>query len=261
MSPTNPATRWTRRAALGVIGGAVGVAAVACTSAGRTSTARGVVAGGSSTPTTTPAPQPTVEVTFAPAAGATGSSVLTPATVTSARGTLSTVTLTNADGKKVDGALDATGTTWSTAEVLGYGRTYTWAGTATGTDGLSAPIDGSFTTVEPRSTTSAVVNAAFADGAVVGVAAPIIVQFNGDVTDRAAVEKALVVTTVPKTEGSWAWLPDSGSGPRVHWRTKGYWAPARRSPSASPSTGWTWVGVPTVGATPPRRSPSGATRW
>ena len=58
---------------------------------------------------------------------------------------------------------------------------------------------------------------------VVGVAAPIIVQFHGHVTDRAAVERALSVETSVPVEGSWGWLPDEGAGSRVHWRPREYW--------------------------------------
>ncbi len=231
MSPTSPVTRWTRRAALGVLGGAVGTAAVAACSPGARSSANSAQAGGTGSvattqtaPITTQAPKPTVEINFAPAAGATGFSVLTPAKITTAKGTLTKITLRNAAGKSVKGQLNAAATEWVAGEVLGYGKTYTWSGTAMGFDGLTAPVQGSFTTVKPKSTTGAVLNAAIADGAQVGVATPIILQFNGDVANRAQVEKALVVKTTPATEGAWAWLPDSGTGARAHWRTKNYWA-------------------------------------
>ena len=64
-----------------------------------------------------------------------------------------------------------------------------------------------------------------ADGQVVGVAAPMIMQFDAAIADedRATVEKALKVTTDPPVEGSWAWLPDEVGGSRAHWRTKEYY--------------------------------------
>ncbi|MEO6881581.1 MAG: Ig-like domain-containing protein [Mycobacteriaceae bacterium] len=235
MSPTTPVTRWTRRAALAVLGGAVGTVAVAACSPGSGSSRNGSQGGGKgggqgsapsteAAPTTTVAPKPTVEISFAPTAGATDFSVLTPAKVTTAKGTLTKIVLTNPDGKAVAGQLDPSATEWVSNEVLGYGKTYTWSGTAMGFDGLTAPVQGSFTTVTPKSVTSGVLNAAIGDGAEVGVATSIILQFNGAVTNRAQVEKALVVKTTPATEGAWAWLPDSGSGARAHWRTKNYWA-------------------------------------
>ncbi len=85
------------------------------------------------------------------------------------------------------------------------------------------PLDGSFTTVTPATQ----VNGQFqlSDGQTVGVAAPIILQFDAAIADddRAEVEKALKVTTTPPVEGSWAWLPDEAGGSRVHWRTKEYY--------------------------------------
>src|SRR4029079_6392511 len=62
-----------------------------------------------------------------------------------------------------------------------------------------------------------------ADGQVVGVAAPIIIQFDASISDKASVEKAVKVTTEPKVEGSWAWLPDEVGGSRMHWRTRDYY--------------------------------------
>ena len=60
-----------------------------------------------------------------------------------------------------------------------------------------------------------------------GIAAPIILKFDGTVEDKAAVERALTVTTTPRTEGSWAWLGED-NGSRVHWRTKNYYKPGTK---------------------------------
>ena len=91
-----------------------------------------------------------------------------------------------------------------------------------GQDGKSVPVTGSFTTIDPDTQ----VNGQFqlADGQTVGVAAPIILQFDAAIADedRPAVEKALSVTTTPPVEGGWAWLPDEVGGSRVHWRTRDY---------------------------------------
>ena len=48
-------------------------------------------------------------------------------------------------------------------------------------------------------------------------------QFDAAITDKASVERALMVTTTPPVEGSWAWLPDEAGGSRVHWRTRDYY--------------------------------------
>ena len=51
------------------------------------------------------------------------------------------------------------------------------------------------------------------------------IQFNRPVPEasRAAVERALSVTTSQPVTGSWAWLTDAYGGSRVHWRPKDYW--------------------------------------
>ena len=133
------------------------------------------------------------------------------------------VTLTNADGKVVAGGINQDRTSFVTTEPLGYGVDYTWAGAVVGRDGKAVPVEGNFTTVNP----STQVNGQFqlADGQEVGVAAPVILQFDAAIDDdnRPAVEKALKVTTDPPVEGSWAWLPDEVGGSRVHYRTKDYY--------------------------------------
>jgi lipoprotein-anchoring transpeptidase ErfK/SrfK len=208
----------TRRAALGLLA----AVATGCT-AGPSALSGGKGPASTTAPPTTPPPKPVVTVTYAPTTDATGVSPVAPVTVTTTRGTITALTLTNPDGKAVAGALAPGGASWSTTEVLGYGKTYTWSGTAVGSDGLTAPVSGSFATLDP-STTGAVLNPLVKEGATVGIAMPVMLQFDGKVSDKAAAEKALTVTTSPETVGSWAWLPDSNGGARAHWRAKSYFA-------------------------------------
>ena len=210
----------TRRAALGLLA----AVATGCT-AGHSAQSGGRGTGsGSPAPTTTPAPVPVVTVAYTPTTGATGISPLSPVSVTATRGTFQQLTLTNAAGKAVAGTLAPGGASWTAGEVLGYGKTYTWAGTAIGTDGLTSPVSGSFATLDPSSTAGAVLNPLVKDGATVGIAMPVMLKFDGKVSDKAAAEKALTVTTTPKTVGSWAWLDDGDGGSRAHWRPKNYYA-------------------------------------
>lgn len=185
-----------------------------------------VVAGCSSGGTAVPSAQseqtPSASVTESPAAGADGVSPTAPVSVTVADGTLQGVALTSSSGTVVQGALSPDQTTYTVTEPLGYGATYTWSGAAVGADGRSVPVEGAFTTVQPQSVTSVTTN--IGDGQEVGIAAPVILRFDAPVADKAAVEKALSITTDPPTVGSWAWLPDDG-GSRVHWRPQNYWTP------------------------------------
>jgi lipoprotein-anchoring transpeptidase ErfK/SrfK len=165
---------------------------------------------------------PVAVVTQNPAAGAVDVSPVAPISVTVTDGTLREIALTNPDGKLVQGELAPEQASYTITEPLGYGSTYTWTGTAVGTDGKTVPVDGSFTTVTPDSRSSVSTN--IGDGQEVGIAAPIILKFDSAIEDKAAVEQALTVTTNPPTPGAWAWLPDDG-GSRVHWRPTNYWAP------------------------------------
>ena len=158
---------------------------------------------------------------FAPANSAADVPPTAPVGVEVSDGWFQRVTLTNSEGRVVAGMLDRDRTTFTTTEPLGYGVEYTWGGSVVGRDGKAVPVAGSFTTVNP----SQQVNGQFqlADGQVVGVAVPIIIQFDASISDKASVEKALKVTTEPPVEGSWAWLPDEVGGSRAHWRTREYY--------------------------------------
>ncbi|CAN5564153.1 L,D-transpeptidase LdtMt5 [soil metagenome] len=168
-----------------------------------------------------PAPPPAPSVTLSPANAATDVAPTAPVRVDVTDGWFQRVALSNSDGKVVAGVLSPDRTSFSTTEPLGFGVTYTWAGSVVGQDGKAVPVVGTFSTVDPVTT----VNGQFqlSDGQTVGVAAPIILQFDASISDKAAVERALTVTTNPPVEGSWAWLPDEVGGSRVHWRTKDYY--------------------------------------
>lgn len=146
--------------------------------------------------------------------GAKGVDPSEPVTVTSAEG-LRKVTMTNQDGKVVDSELSADGREWSTAEDLGYHRTYTIkaedrAGRTTAT---------TFSTVSPASTAG--VALAPLDGATVGVAQTVTLRFGAAVKDRQAAQDAITITTSPDVEGAFYWLNNS----ELRWRPKEYWTP------------------------------------
>ena len=163
------------------------------------------------------APKPATKIALQPAAGAKNVSPAAPVKVTVSDGTIKSLTLTNPAGKKVAGKLSPDATSWTVGEPLGFGKTYTWAGSAAGADGERTPIAGSFTTVTPNGLIDASINTG--DGKTYGVAMPIAVTFDAPVGDKAAAEHAMTVQTSVPVEGSWAWLDDS----RAHWRPRNYW--------------------------------------
>jgi lipoprotein-anchoring transpeptidase ErfK/SrfK len=176
----------------------------------------------STTPKPTPKPVPPApRLSVLPASGATDVRPAIAAKVTVAHGTLRDVSLLSSSGAHIKLRVSADKRTVTTAQELGYDRTYTWSGRAVGAEGRTVRVAGAFHTVAPATVLHASVN--IGDGSRVGVGAPIIITFGGHVTDRAAAEKALTVRTSVPTIGSWAWLPDDGGQSRVHWRPERYW--------------------------------------
>jgi len=166
---------------------------------------------------------PAPRLKFEPADAAGDVAPIAPVSVQVGDGWFQKVALTSSSGKVVAGTFNEDRTVYTTTEPLGYDATYNWSGSAVGHDGKTVPVTGKFATVAP----SKQIGGGFqlADGQTVGVAAPIIIQFDAPISDKAAVERALSVTTTPPVEGSWAWLPDEAKGARVHWRSREYYPP------------------------------------
>ena len=165
-------------------------------------------------------------LTFTPADGTTG---ITPTVAVGLRvsdGWFQHIALTNPAGKAVAGSLNTDRTAFSTTEPLGYATVYTWSGSVVGHDGHAVAVAGSITTVAP--TRQVTGGFQLSDGQTVGIAAPIILQFDAPIADKATVERALTVVTDPLTEGSWAWLPDEARGSRLHWRSREYFEPGTK---------------------------------
>lgn len=158
------------------------------------------------------------KIAFAPKNGATDVSVNEPIKITVSGGELTEATVTNPEGQPVTGELAADKKSWSSGEVLGYGKTYNYQVKAKNADGKETTEKGSFTTLTPAATPRATINPG--DNATVGVGMPVSIKFpEGAPEDKAAVEKALKVETSVPVEGSWAWI----SKTQVDWRPKEYW--------------------------------------
>jgi lipoprotein-anchoring transpeptidase ErfK/SrfK len=217
-----------------VVLGSLAVAAVAIAAGG----AAPVIGGA-------PAPvQQAATLTYTPATDATGTDPTQPARVSVVDGTLDAVTLTGPKGP-VAGTLAADKKSWTSTDKLAYGVTYTWGGSAKAVDGTAVPLAGTFATRPPSKKIRGTIN--IGDGRTVGIAAPIRIQFNGHVADRAAAEQALSVETSAPVEGAWGWLPDEGGGSRVDWRPKVYW-PAHTKVTVTAKLGGVPYGGDTVGA-------------
>jgi lipoprotein-anchoring transpeptidase ErfK/SrfK len=155
------------------------------------------------------------------------------------KGATGTVSVTDPGGGTVAGAMRTDGSSWVPAEQLKYGTTYTATVTANG-----ATKKSTFTTMsEPANLVR--VSTPLGDGAVYGVAMPLVFSFGQAVPKeaRAAVEKRLFVTTTPAQPGTWNWFSDT----EVHYRSKDWWQPGTKI-TVRMATGGLSFGGTTYGA-------------
>ena len=150
--------------------------------------------------------------------GAVGVAVDSPVTVSADNGVLASVEMVNENGGNVDGQLSPDGVRWSTTERLGYNRLYTLTAKARGLGG-TATRQLTFQTHSPQNLTMPY--AMPHDGEVVGVGEPVAIQFDENIANREAAEKAIVVTTDPPVEGAFYWLNNR----EVRWRPEHFWKP------------------------------------
>jgi lipoprotein-anchoring transpeptidase ErfK/SrfK len=150
--------------------------------------------------------------------GAVGVAVDSPVTVSADNGVLASVEMVNENGATVDGQLSPDGVRWSTTERLGYNRLYTLTAKARGLGGV-ATRQLTFQTHSPQNLTMPY--AMPHDGEVVGVGEPVAIQFDENIANREAAEKAIVVTTDPPVEGAFYWLNNR----EVRWRPEHFWKP------------------------------------
>lgn len=173
-------------------------------------------ASGESSSAPPPPPKP-VTLTLALNDGQADVSPGLPVIATAADGKLTEVTLTNPEGKFVEGKLNPEATQWTNTEPLGYSKTYKLNATGVGADGKSQTKTSSFTTVKPRTLTYVSTNPQ--DGTTIGVGQPLAFYFDEPVADKVAAEKMLEITTEPKVEGAFYWFNKK----EVHWRPEKFW--------------------------------------
>jgi lipoprotein-anchoring transpeptidase ErfK/SrfK len=163
---------------------------------------------------------PPAQLALKPANGSQGISPTTPISVVAAAGTLSAVAVRNAAGKPVRGSLSADRTRWTSAEPLGYAKTYAVTATAINSAGKPTKANSTFSTVTPVTYTMPYLFPG-PDIKTVGIAQPITVHFDEAITDKAAAERALTVTTSPVAQGGWYWTDRQN----VEWRPRVFWRP------------------------------------
>ncbi|MFB8140435.1 L,D-transpeptidase [Streptomyces parvus] len=215
MSSARPRTRRSapsgRRARLALTGPAALLAAALTACSGGASGSAEVGGDGK-------APDTSITVNLRGEAAAPGE----PVKVTLAHGKLKAVSVTAGEGGPLAGRISADGRTWTSDRVAAPGTAYTVE--ATDADGGSDRA--TFATAEAEKVNK--LSLAPGKNTTVGIAQPLSVVFDHPVKNKAAVEKALKVSTSNDTEGSWGWLRDYSGKDRVDWRPKEYWKPGTK---------------------------------
>ena len=178
---------------------------------------------GATTSSSSSAPAaPAAQLALSIADGADDVSPAEPLEIDVTDGQLDDVTVTDGSGATVAGEVaraadDPDTSDWTPAEDLAYGTSYTVTATAASAGDQVTTETSTFTTVTPRLQDKPDIGPL--DGTTVGVGMPIRVYFDEPVTDKAAVQSHLQVTSSTPTDGVWSWVHDD----EVHFRPSTYW--------------------------------------
>jgi lipoprotein-anchoring transpeptidase ErfK/SrfK len=203
----------SRRLALTALAAVVGLLVTACQS--------GTPAATQLNPTAVAARPAAAAVSYLKISPAPGAKDVNPAdgvTVTAAHGgKITDVTVKSSGDDPVTGSLSDGETRWHSTYALPIGSSYRV--TATGTDGGGHPVTvtSSFSTPTPSRTFAAEIYEA--GDATYGVGMPIMLTFSEPITNKAAVERSLQITTSKPVVGAWHW---DGSE-QLDFRPRDYW--------------------------------------
>ncbi|MDV9177462.1 Ig-like domain-containing protein [Streptomyces sp. W16] len=156
-------------------------------------------------------------VTIAPKDGSKSVDTSGALKISAAKGKLTEVTVKDADGAKVSGAITGSGASWTPATHLAAATKYLVHAVAKDSDGRVAAEDSSFTTLTPKNTF--IGDFTPEDGSTVGVGMPFSVNFTRGITHPDDVKKAITITTVPAVDVEGHWFGND----RLDFRPENYW--------------------------------------
>jgi hypothetical protein len=157
------------------------------------------------------------DIKITPKDGSDNASINNSAAVTVSKGTLTDVTMKTADGTEVAGQLSADKTSWKPSAQLDRSTTYKVAAEAKDSEGRVAHENASFTTVSPSN--SFIGNFTPENGSTVGVGMPVSINFDKAITNKAAVQKGITVTSSSGQEVVGHWF----NANRLDFRPEDYW--------------------------------------
>ncbi|MEV7816418.1 MULTISPECIES: L,D-transpeptidase [Streptomyces] len=161
--------------------------------------------------------QSTAAVSITPKSGATGVDTSGTLKVGVVRGKLTEVTVKDAKGEKVEGAISGGGASWTPSTHLAAGTKYTVHAVAKDSEGREAAEDSTFTTLTPKNTFVGYFTPE--DGSTVGVGMPFSIRFTRGITSPDAVEKAIRIKTEPAVDVEGHWFGND----RLDFRPEKYW--------------------------------------
>ena len=206
--------RGTVRIYVGLFAAVAGLLAAGCSSAPPLTPAQASASASASA--RAHASQMAAELKIRPANGSHGVNPSSHITVTAVQGRVTKVTVKTA-GDAVAGTLSASGKSWRSSWTLNADQSYTV--TAAGTDGSGQPVTttSTFRTLTPTQ----VFHTEIYEGSdqTYGVGMPIMLIFSQPITNRAAVERSLQITTSKPVIGAWYW----DDSEHLDFRPRDYW--------------------------------------
>lgn len=174
--------------------------------------------GGDPSASTSQTPTSEAEISSSIAAGARGVKVNRTVRLDVSDGTFSNVTITSKAGKIV-GTLSADRANWQSTSRLQPGVLYKIRGVAVDADGKQQVYTSRFRTQALGLEKQTFPSFFPTSGSTVGVGLPVIIRFDVPVTDHAAFQRHIKVTSKPAQTGAFHWISDK----ELHWRPKEYW--------------------------------------
>ncbi|MCX4642064.1 MULTISPECIES: Ig-like domain-containing protein [unclassified Streptomyces] len=159
-------------------------------------------------------------IKITPGQGASSIGINDPVKVTVSNGKLTKVTMSDvATGAEVSGTLSADGTSWQPDAPLERATKYQVAAEAEDAKGRSATGNATITTVSPAN--DFIGHVSPENGSIVGVGMPVTVNFDKAISDKAAMESKIQVSSSSGQQVVGHWLNNS----RLDFRSQNYWQP------------------------------------
>ena len=207
-------TRRCRMTVLAALSAVVCLVVAACSSGSSSATgSAGQPSGQASAHAVTAA---SAALSITPANGARRANPAKGVVVKASEGKIQSVTVT-AGHDPVSGSLNQAKTEWQSNWALQPSRSYTVHATAVNSAGKTVTSVSSFRTLTPAATDTAMIFEGYKQSYGVGI--PIRLTFSTPVTNRAAVERSLEVTSSKPVTGSWYWDGDQ----TLYFRPMNYW--------------------------------------